>query len=259
MSFARINGAVLHWQAHGAGPPVVFANSLGSDLRIWDALPLPGYRVVRYDLRGHGLSDAPKGAFGIDDHADDLAALIDHLGAGPCALVGLSVGGMIVQRLAARFPERARAIVLCATAARIGTPAMWAGRIEAVRHGGLAPIADAILERWFTARFRAERPDDLAGWRNMLVRTPAIAYAATCAAIRDADLAAGAAAIRAPCLCVAGAEDVSTPPELVRATAALITDARFETIAGAAHLPCIEQPDRLSALIRQHLTEAAYV
>lgn len=259
MSFARINGAVLHRKANGAGPPVVFANSLGSDFRIRDALPMPGYRVIRYDLRGQGLSDAPEGAFDIDDHADDLATLLDHLGAGHCARVGLSVGGMIVQRFGARLPERVRAIVLCATAARIGTPNMWAGRIEAVRQGGLAPIADAILKRWFTARFREDRPEDLAGWRNMLVCTPAGAYAATCAAIRDADLAAGSAAIRAPCLCVAGEEDASTPPEPVRATAALIANGRFETIADAAHLPCIEEPDRLAGLIRQHLTEAAYV
>ncbi len=263
MTFSRLNGAVLHWQASGpaTAPPVVFANSLGSDLRIWDAVAarlVPDHRVIRYDLRGHGLSELPPARFGIGDHADDVAALLDVVGAEACALVGLSVGGMIALHLAAHRPARVRALVLCDAAARIGTPESWRARIDAVERGGLEAIADAVLDRWFTRPFREQRADEVAGWRTMLLRTPASGYAAVCAAIRDADLSGEAAAIRAPCLCVVGDEDGATPPELVRQTAAMIRASRFAVIAGAGHLPCIEQPDRLAALIRQHLTEPGH-
>lgn len=263
MSFARVNGGVLHWTVSGPadGQAVVFCNSLGSDFRIWDSCVAelsPQCRLIRYDKRGHGLSDVPAGAFGIDDHVDDLAGLLDYAAVGDCCLVSLSVGGMIAQRFAARLPERVRAVVLCGTAARIGTGESWTARIAAVRQGGIASIADAVLEGRLTRRFRAEWPDDLAGWRNMLVRTPVEGYLATCAAIRDADLSADAAAIAAPCLCLVGDEDGATPPDLVRRTAALIRGARFEVIEGAGHLPCLEQPARLGELIRQHLTEAGH-
>ncbi len=262
MSFSRLNGAVLHWEAAGSSdaPVAVFANSLGSDLRIWDAVArmLPQYRVVRYDERGHGLSETAPGRFGIGDHADDLAALLDATGINACALVGLSVGGMIAQALAARDPGRVRALVLCDTAARIGTRESWATRIAAVERDGLAGIADTVVDGWFTHGFRERRPDDWTGWRTMLLRTPADGYIATCAALRDADLSAAAATIRAPTLCLAGDQDRSTPPDLVRQTAALIPDARFEVVEGAGHLPCLEQPAKLAMLIRRHLTEAAY-
>ncbi len=258
MNFARLNGGVLHWDVAGAGEAVVFVNSLGSELRIWDsvaALLARDCRAIRFDMRGHGLSDLARMPFGIDGHAEDVLALLDHAGVQSCTLVGLSVGGLVAQCVAARRPERVRALVLCATAARIGTPEGWAARIEAVERDGLEAIAEAVLERWFARWFRAQRPEALAGWRNMLVRTPVAGYVATCAAIRDADLAADAAAIRAPCLCVVGDEDGATPPELVRATAALIPGARFEVIDGAGHLPCIDQPERLAALIGRHHAE----
>lgn len=262
MTFSRIGDGVLHWSFAGPAnaPAVVLANSLGSDLRIWDAVVahLPEYRVLRYDKRGHGLSDTAAGAFGIDDHATDLAALLDLAGIGQCAVIGLSVGGMIAQRLAVRFSERIAALVLVATAARIGTTESWAARIAAVEQGGLASVADAVVERWVTADFRTHRADEFAGWRNMLVRTPAAGYLATCAALRDTDLTADAPAIRAKTLCVAGEADASTPPDLVRATAALIPGGGFEVIAHAAHLPCLEQPEQLAALIRQHLAEAGH-
>ena len=263
MSFSRLNGAVLHWESVGPAdaPALVFTNSLGSDFRIWDAvvrmLP-PQYQVVRYDKRGHGLSETASGPVGIGDHADDLAALLDAAGIAACAVVGLSVGGLIAQSLAAREPGRIRALVLCDTAARIGTQESWSTRIEAVERGGLAGIADAVVDGWFTHGFRERYSDDWTGWRTMLLRTPPDGYIATCAAIRDADLSAEAATIRAPTLCVAGNQDRSTPPDLVRQAAALIPRARFEVIEGAGHLPCLEQPGKIAMVIRRHLMEAGH-
>jgi 3-oxoadipate enol-lactonase len=264
MAFASINGIVLHHQVIGPsdGPALVFINSLGSDFRIWqEVVPAfaEDFRVVLYDKRGHGLSDAPPAPYTIDEHADDLLGLLDHLGIERFSLIGLSVGGLISQRLAARCPERIQTITLCCTAAKIGTPELWAERIAGVESGGIEPLADNVLQRWFTPLFRETHADEVAGWRNMLVRTPAHGYAGTCAAIRDADLRPDAGRIAIPTLCVAGDQDGSTPADVVKGTADLIPGARFALIDGAGHIPCIEKPAVLSTLIKAHLQEAGLV
>ncbi|MBM6583619.1 3-oxoadipate enol-lactonase [Microvirga sp. BT689] len=264
MAFARVHGIVLHHQVLGPSgrPALVFINSLGSDLRIWEEVApafTERFRIVLYDKRGHGLSDAPPAPYTIDDHTDDLLSLLDHLGIEEASLVGLSVGGMIAQRMAVRFPRRVQSITLCCTAAKIGTPELWAERIGAVETGSIESIADSVLQRWFTPRFHETQADDLAGWRNMLVRTPVHGYAGTCAAIRDADLRQDAGRIAVPTLCVAGDQDGSTPADVVKGTVDLIPGARFELIDGAGHIPCVEKPAALSGLIQQHLQEAGLV
>jgi len=264
MGFRRLNGVLLHWVESGPddAPLLVFSNSLGSDLRIWDEVTtaLEGrWRVLRYDSRGHGLSDAPPGPYAIDALADDLLALLDARDSDRFALVGLSVGGLIAQAVAARRPERLAALVLCDTAPKIGGADLWNARITAVETDGLEAIADGIMARWFTPGFFEREAEAAAGWRNMLLRTPAAGYAGTCAALRDADLSATAASLRVPTLCLVGDADLSTPPEMVRWTAETIPGARFETIAEAGHLPCIEQPAATAALIARHLTEVGFV
>ncbi|EKF17602.1 3-oxoadipate enol-lactonase [Nitratireductor pacificus] len=264
MAFARVNGVVLHHEVRGPadmpenGPALVFSNSLGTDFRIWDAVAdrLAGnYRLVLYDKRGHGLSEAPPQPYALTDHVDDLAALLDHLGIARAAVVGLSVGGMIAQGLATRRPDLVEALVLCDTAHKIGTDALWNGRIEAVNAKGIASIADGILQRWFTPAYRSSGNADFAGYTAMLTRTPVDGYAGTCAALRDADLTESTRALRLPVLCIVGHQDGSTPPDLVRELAALIDGARFEIIAEAGHLPCIEQPEKTAALIEAFLAE----
>jgi 3-oxoadipate enol-lactonase len=264
MAFARINDIVLHHQVLGPPdrPALVFINSLGCDLRIWQEVApafTERFQVILYDKRGHGLSDAPSGPYTIDEHTDDLLALLDHLGVGKASLTGLSVGGMIAQRMAVRAPEQLQSITLCCTAAKIGTPELWADRIGAVETGGIEPIADSVLQRWFTALFHETRADELAGWRNMLIRTPTHGYAGTCATVRDADLRPDAGRIAVPTLCVAGDQDGSTPADIVKGTADLIPGARFALIEGAGHIPCIERPAELTGLIKQHLKEAGLV
>lgn len=246
----------MHFRIDGPAdaPAVVFANSLGTDLRLWNPLltEMPGIRAIRFDKRGHGLSDEG-GRFGIDDLADDAAALIEHLGLGPVVFVGLSIGGMIAQSLAARRPDLVRAVVLSNTAVRMGSAESWAQRIGAVQDAGLASIADTIMERWFAAPFRA-RPE-LALWRNMVIRTSATGYVAACAALAATDLTAGTRGLRLPVLVIAGDQDGSSPAELVRATADLIPGADFRIIADAGHLPCVEQPSAYAALLRPFLQE----
>lgn len=264
MKIATVNGVRLHYADEGAAerPTVVFANSLGTDLRVWDTLTalLPtGLRIVRYDMRGHGLSDAPKGAYFMGDLVADAAGLMDSLGVREAAFVGLSIGGVVAQGLAAERPDLVRALVLCNTAAKIGTEATWDERIAAVRAGGIEALEAPILERWFSRRFRAEQAEELAGWRHMLTRTPMEGYVGCCAAIAQTDLRESTARLRLPVLAVAGSEDGSTPPDLVRETARSIPGARFEIIRGAGHIPCVEAPEALARLIGGFLEEIGFV
>ena len=264
MPFGRFNGLVLHYEDEGPAqaPALVFANSLGTDHRLWDQVVARldgGLRMLRYDLRGHGLSDAPAAPYALDQHVADLAALMDGRDLSKALVIGLSVGGMIAMALAHARPDLVRAVVLSDTAHKIGTREMWDARIAAIRQGGMAAVADPVLERWFAAEFRTARPADFAGYRTMLMRTPVEGYAATCATVRDADLTAIAVRLDVPALCLVGAEDGATPPELVRSLAALLPNAGFEVIPRAGHLPCVEQPDLMARHISAFAKEAAFV
>ena len=259
MQAMKVNGVTLHWRGDGpeGAPALVFSNSLGTDFRIWDPLlpHLPaGWRLIRYDKRGHGLSDLPEAEWGMGDHVADLTGLMDALGVTGGVVCGLSVGGIIAQGLAAERPDLVRAIILCDTGAKIGDPAMWDDRIRTVREKGIAAMADAVMERWFTPGFRRENPA-FPLYRNMLTRTAPGGYAGTCAAIRDTDLRESTARLTLPCLAVCGDADGATPPDLVRETAALIRGSRFELIRGAGHIPCVEQPAVLGGLITRFLAE----
>ncbi|MHA6344778.1 3-oxoadipate enol-lactonase [Roseivivax sp. CAU 1761] len=252
MHMAEVNGVKLHYRLDGDpdGTPVVFANSLGTDLRLWDAvLPhLPaGLRILRYDKRGHGLSDAPPAPYAMGALVRDVEALMDHVGMRDAIFVGLSIGGMIAQGLAAKRLDLVRGLVLSNTAAKIGTREMWSDRIAAVEEGGIAALADPILERWFSAPFRATA--EFHAWRNMLIRQPLAGYVGCCHAIAGSDFLASTAQLRLPVLGIAGSEDGSTPPDLVRESVELVPGAAFELIRGAGHLPCVEAPEEYAAIL----------
>jgi 3-oxoadipate enol-lactonase len=238
----------------------VFLNALGTDLRLWDGivprLP-PGLRLIRMDKRGHGLSDCPPAPYSMGALVRDAERVCDALEVRGAVIVGLSIGGMIAQGLAVKRPDIAKALVLSNTAARIGTAAMWQERIETVRSKGVAALADAVMARWFAPAFRTT--PELAAWRNMLVRTPAEGYAGACAAIAGADFYTTTAGLRLPLLAIAGSEDGSTPPDLVRETAALVPGSRFELIRGAGHLPCVEKPESYADILTRFLKETGHV
>ena len=168
---------------------------------------------------------------------------------------GLSIGGLIAQSLYRICPQIVDGLILCDTAARIGTAEMWNGRIDAALSTGIARFADGVMEKWFTPRFHRERAAELAGYRTMLTRQEPAGYAAACAAIRDADFREAAAAIKVPTLCIVGDQDGSTPPDLVEYFARSVPGARFEIIADAAHIPCVEQPEQLASLIRSFMED----
>jgi len=229
----------------GDAPPLLFANSLGTDYRVFDALlphlP-PGLRIIRYDKRGHGLSEVAPEAYAMADLVGDVIALLDRLEVPSTIVLGLSIGVVIAQGLAATAPERVRGLILMDTAAKIGSDEMWNARIAAVRKGGVPAIADAIMERWFSPSFLADHPGDVAAFRRMLEQTPAPGYVGACIALRDADYRASAAAIHVPTLVICGSEDRALPPESVRATASAIRGAEFFMVDGSGHFPRVEAP-----------------
>jgi 3-oxoadipate enol-lactonase len=187
----------------------------------------------------------------------DAERLCDHLGVRDCVFVGLSIGGMVAQGLAVKRLDLVRGLVLSNTAAKIGTREIWEDRIAAVRAGGIAALADGVMERWFARPFRATA--EIEGWRNMLIRQPAEGYAGCAAAIAGTDLMTPTSGLRLPTLAIAGSEDGSTPPDLVRETAELIAGARFHLIRGAGHLPCVEKPEEYAEVLTRFLRDIGHV
>ena len=260
MPFAAVGDLIIHYRVEGPNdlPAIAFINSLGTDYRIWDEVALPlkdRFRIVRYDKRGHGLSDVPPPPYLMAEHAADLEALLDHLGIRGSILCGISIGGMIAQSIATTRPDLVRGLILCDTGPKIGPQDLWETRIRQIEAGGIAPLVSSIVDRWFSRSFHEKRSEEVRGWSNMLCRTPAEGYVGSCGALIHADLTAQARAIRVPTLCVCGSEDRSTPPELVRSLADLIPNARFQIVEVAGHLPCIEKPRELTALITQFIEE----
>ena len=262
MRVFRSGDILLHYREDGPadGPPVVFANSLGTDLRLWDQMLVhlpPGLRFIRYDMRGHGLSECPPAPYSMGALVSDAERLLDALEIRDCVFVGLSIGGLVAQGLAVKRLDQVRAMVLSNTAAKIGTAEMWQDRIETVRAGGIEALADATMERWFSKAFRAS--DAMAAWRNMLIRQPVEGYMGCSAAIGGTDFYSTTAGLSLPTLAIAGSEDGSTPPDLVRETADLIPGSRFELIRGAGHLPCVEKPQEYAQILTTFLTDVGHV
>lgn len=247
----------LHFIQQGQGPTVVLSHALGCDLHMWDGVAAAlqdRYTVLRYDHRGHGRSPATAGPFTMDDLADDAAALIQQQATGPVHFVGLSMGGMTAQALAARHPALVRSITIANAAcsydatARVG----WQTRIDTVLAHGLEPIADGALQRWFTPEFRADVQHGgsarVAALRAVLVATAPAPYAASCAAVAAIDLADSNRRITCPALVIAGLRDEATPPALSEAIARSIATAQLATL-NAAHLSAVEQPVEFAKLL----------
>lgn len=262
MAELALDDVTLHYREDGepGGAPLVFANSLGTDLRVWDdVLPhLPGgLRIIRYDKRGHGQSSVPPAPYAMGALVRDAERLLDHLQVRDSVFVGLSIGGLIGQGLAVKRLDQVRAMVLSNTAARIGTKQMWQDRIDTVKAGGIEALADAVMERWFSRDFRAS--GNVAFWREMLTSQPAEGYAGCCAAIAGTDFYTPTSGLRLPVLGVAGSEDGATPPDLVRETVELVPGAKFHLMRRAGHLPCVEQPREYARLLTGFLQETGHI
>ena len=244
MAFINVNRIKFFFRVEGdpGAPPLVLSNSLGTDHRMWDGQmeALTQYfRVVRYDGRGHGQSEAPEGPYTIEELAQDVLGLMDELHIGRTAFCGLSMGGMIGQWLGIHAPDRVGQLVLCNTAAKIGTAEMWNQRIAIVENSGLKSIADAVVARWFTKEFVRRNSLAVASVKQLLLAVSPQGYAASCAAIRDQDLRGDVAKITAPTLVIAGRDDPVTPVE----DATFLVDSiegAWGKVLNAAHLSNVE-------------------
>ena len=252
MRFVRVEGLTLLAQREGevGATPLVFVNALGTDLRVWTRLSRylsDRFYLVRYDQRGHGLSGVGVPPYTLDQLAADLAGVMDQLDTGPAVLCGLSLGGLVALRAAARRPDLVRGLVLMDTATRIGTPATWQARHAAVEAGGIEAVANQVMERWFPEPFRRAHPEEVEGWHAMLTRTPVTGYLACMRVLQEADLEDVVDRIKAPAACLVGAHDEVTPPAVVEALAARLPDATCTHIRDAGHLPCVDQPAAVAA------------
>jgi 3-oxoadipate enol-lactonase len=241
------------------GPPdapvVVLSNSIGSTSDMWEP-QVPAlaerYRVVRYETRGHAGAPVPDGPYTLADLGGDVLALLDLLGVERAHFAGLSLGGMTGMWLGVNAPDRIDRLALLCTSAMLARDVDWPARAALVREQGTNAIAAGTVERWFTAEFIAEHPDDAARWRATIADTPSEGYASCAEAIGAMDLEDDIGAVRAPTLVIAGRHDPATPPPHGELIAARIPDARLEIVDGA-HLSNYERPDEVTRLLLDHL------
>lgn len=255
--FTTIGGVTFHYtidrsdDAPGS-PPLLFLNAIGTDMRIWErVLPLltvHGARI-RYDARGHGLSDCPPAPYTLTQLADDAVSILDALGIEQAIFIGVSMGGLIAQAVALRHPDRVKALVLCDTAPRIGTAELWQSRMEGIRQNGMSSIGDATMKRWFPAPYHTKHPEEICGWQTLVTRTPSEGYLATCDVLAESDLRTEMGKIQAPTLALCGSEDGATPPAQMQELVETLPNARFALVEGAGHLPCIDHPATVATLI----------
>ena len=215
MPKVEVNGARLFYTLSGKtdAPVLMMSNSLGTTLDMWQPqleTMESGFHLLRYDMRGHGNSDLVEEPCSISTLGHDVLALLDELRIDKAHFCGLSVGGVIGQWLGANAPERLRSLILCNTAAKIGTPESWNKRIADVEQHGLASITEAVLERWFTPAFRLAFPDQVAPFRAMLHASNPRGYLLVCGALRDMDQRSLVQEIRVPTCVIAGEHDPGT-------------------------------------------------
>lgn len=263
METASVNGIEIAYRRDGDGAPtrpwLVFAHALGHDHTMWDPQVEAFGRacnILRYDLRGHGRSSAPRGEYTLEQYADDLRELLDRLAIRRCHFIGLSLGAMVGQLAALRAPLRFASLTLAGAACRFSAQMqpVWAGRIAAVRSAlGMNAIIDSTISGWFTAAFFATRAADVARSVQVLRRTPADGYIGACIAMSRGDLAARLNAIACPVLVLFGDDDRVTPLAYAEQIVFQIPQARLQRISGAAHLSNIEQAADFNAALREFL------
>jgi 3-oxoadipate enol-lactonase len=257
MPFVDIGELKTHYALTGDREPVLmFSNSLGTDFSMWDPqMEELGrrFRILRYDTRGHGRSSVTAGEYTIEQLGCDVLGLLDSLLIERVHFCGLSMGGMIGIWLGIHAPTRLHRVVLCNTAARIGTREVWNARIAKVRKDGMKSVAAVVIERWFTPTFRASFPEKVARAQQMLENSPPEGYASCCAAIRDMDQREAVAQIKIPTLVIYGGSDSVIPTAEAHFLAEQIPGAAEVELA-AAHLSSVEQADAFTEAVGKFLS-----
>jgi 3-oxoadipate enol-lactonase len=252
-----INGHNVYYDFVGQdGPLVCLTHSLSSDGGMWSeqvpALLEEGYRVLRLDMRGHGGSDPVPGSYTMAALASDVVAVVEALEVGPVHYIGLSIGGMIGQAIAIRYPGRMLSMMLCDTlpAAPADARAAWITRTTAVeKRGSLAAIAEGTMERWLTPAFRQSNPARWAQIRDTIIGSSVQGFLGCAEALQDFDFSSELPGLTIPTLVVCGADDQGTPASENRRIASLVPGASYKEIPDARHLPNIEKPNEFNAIM----------
>lgn len=253
--FLQVRDIAMHVQVDGPdmAPPLLLLHSLGTTGHVWDdtARALAGpFRVIRPDLRGHGLTSVTPGPYSIAGLAADVLAMLDTLGVGTLHVGGLSIGGLVAQSMAHQAPERVASLVLCDTAMAIPPPGPWRERAALVRAQGMGAVLEPVMARWVTPPFMGAPAAQ--GLRAMLARTDPEGYAGAAEAIAEADLTTDTAALRVPALVLVGKHDQATPVASAQALADAL-GGTLEILPGAAHIPTAEVPDLVTDAVRRFL------
>jgi len=257
MPFAKLPDAQIFYELSGPehAPFLAFSNSLGTTHRMWDpqvAAFTKHFRLLRYDTRGHGQSSITPGPYTIEQLSWDVVRLLDFLQLDRVYFCGLSMGGMTGIFLGANAPNRFHKIVLCNTAAKIGTLESWNARIDAVQKGGMRAVAGAVLERWLIPSYRTAHPTETAGVLRMLEEANPEGYVANCAAVRDMDQRDALKNVKVPTLVLAGSHDSSTPAADGQFIAKHIPGANYVEL-NAAHLSNLEAQDEFNSHVATFL------
>jgi 3-oxoadipate enol-lactonase len=251
---AKANGINLDYRVEGNGPWLALSHSLACASSMWDEqMPLltKRFKVLRFDTRGHGGSDAPAGAYTLEQLADDVKGLLEALGIRETHWMGLSMGGMIGQTFALKYPGILKSLVLADTSSRIPEEAqpLWAERIKVAESKGMEPLVQPTLERWFTAPYRVAQPEQMKRVGAMIRATPVAGYVGCCHAIPKLNLTARLKDIKVPALVIVGDQDAGTPPAMAQAIHENLSGSELVTIKDASHLSNIEQPAAYDAAL----------
>jgi 3-oxoadipate enol-lactonase len=244
----KSNGIDIHYDIAGNGPWVTLSHSLACNLRMWGdqmAALTQKYKVLRFDTRGHGLSSAPPGDYTLEQMADDVKGLFDALGITRTHWVGLSMGGMIGQTFALKYPGVFESLVLADTTSRRPPNAeqMWGERVAIARTKGMAGVLESTLARWFTEPYRKARQDVMARIGEQILSTPVDGFSGACVAISKVNTLDRLKEIQCPVFIIVGEEDHGTPPEMARAIHENLPGSQLLIIKSAAHLSNVEQAD----------------
>jgi 3-oxoadipate enol-lactonase len=258
MPTARIGDIDIHYRVEGSGPWVTLSHALTTNLSMWDGLATAlkeRYTVLRYDTRGHGATSAPAGAYSFGQLAGDALGLLDVLGVERTDFIGLSMGGMIAQHVALAAPQRIGKLVIASSSSRMAPEmsTVWQQRIDQAQAQGVASLAPATLERWFTEPYRASHPEVMQYIAGLIAATPTAGYVGCAEAIRTLNTTARLKELNAPTLVLVGADDPGTPPALSKIIARAIPGARLEIIPSASHLCNIEQEAAFNRLIGEFI------
>lgn len=254
----KTNGIEINYEIAGDGPWVTLSHSLACNLHMWDeqmAALTKKYKVLRFDTRGHGASSAPATTYTLDQMADDVHGLFAALGIKETHWVGLSMGGMIGETFALKYPDVFKSMVLADTTSRRppGAEKMWGDRIAIARDKGMDGLIDSTLERWFTAPFRNTRKDVMTRIANDIRATPVAGFAGCSEAISKIDVLDRLQEIKCPVFIIVGEEDHGTPPEMARTIHQNLPGSELLIIPSAAHLSNVEQPDVFTRAIMKFL------